>query len=334
MRLSREILCGFALLFIVNVLYAQTDFPAGDFWSFSGGIGMSNILVDGLSYQLIIEPKLWLSPPLIVGSKAGINYSTEENTHDILAFEGQVFLRWNFLRFGNPLKTTKIFLQGGLGLLAAYRGDDSPFDDVTMTRGSVLADAAFGVTIPLTSRWHIEPSVRAGYPHIIGVSVTAGYKFKKKKKTISTTRTEYVEIIRTVPPNEIIKRVMINAVEFVLFGPDTGSYNEGIDYDARQLNEMVLDHTAEVLKENPTYRVRIEGHVNPITVSHYEIDEIMVLGAMRADSVADQLRARGVDDEQMVVISFGGARIITSEYDIRNRNRRVELILIQFDTDE
>jgi len=52
---------------------------------------------------------------------------------------------------------------------------------------------------------------------------------------------------------------------------------------------------------------------------------------MRANVVAKQLKNRGVSEEQIVVISFGGTRAVTSEWDIRNRNRRVELIIIQVD---
>jgi outer membrane protein OmpA-like peptidoglycan-associated protein len=59
----------------------------------------------------------------------------------------------------------------------------------------------------------------------------------------------------------------------------------------------------------------------------------MALSTMRASVVAERLRAKGVSDEQMVVIAFGGTRTVTSDHDIWNRNRRVELIVIQVNTD-
>jgi outer membrane protein OmpA-like peptidoglycan-associated protein len=322
--------------FFFNGLYAQTDFPAGDYWSLDAGFGMTDILVDGLSYQFILDPKLWLSPLLMVGSKIGVSYSVEENSHDILTFEGQVYLRWNFLRLGrNPERKTNIFIQGGAGLISAYRGQNDPFDDVTMTRGSLMADAALGITIPLNSRWHIEPTVRGGYPHILGGGLTVGYKFPLPEKTQykTTTTVEYVEVIKTVPPNEIIKRILINEVEYILFGPDISKYNVGIDHDAQGLNELVLNSIAKILEENPDYRVRIEGHANPVTTDPHEADELMALSALRSDAVAEQLKARGVDEHQLVDIAFGGTRTVTSDHDIWNRNRRVELIVIQVNTD-
>jgi hypothetical protein len=324
-------------LVFMGSLCAQTEFPAGDYWSLDGGFGMSDLLVEGKSYQLVLDPKLWLSPPLMVGSKVGISYSTEADSRDILTFEGQVYLRWNMFRLGNPQKTTNIFIQGGLGLIAAYRGSKMPFDDVTMTRGSVMADAALGVTIPLSARWHIEPSIRGGYPHIAGFSVTVGYKFPKQKKTVYQTtppQIEYVDIIKELPPSEIIKRIMITSVEYILFGPDIGRYNIGIDHDAQGLNELVLNSVAQMLKDNPDYHVRIEGNANPVTTDPKEADELMALGSTRANAVAEQLKSRGVTETQMVIISYGGTRTVTHDHEIWNRNRRVELIIIQVDSSQ
>jgi hypothetical protein len=299
---------------------------------------MSDLLVRGESFQLVLDPKLWLSPPLMVGSRIGVNYSTDEESRDIVTFEGQVYLRWNFLRLGkNPEKKVNIFLQGGLGLISAYRGKDSnPFGDVTQTRGSIMADAAAGLTIPLTPRWHIEPSVRGGYPHIVGGGVTVGYKFPLPQKTKyekTPPVIDHVEVIKTLPSNELIKLIMITEIEFILFGPDIGRYNIGIDRDAQGLNELVLNSIAKSLKENPDLRVRIEGHANPVTTDPHEADELMTLSTLRANVVAEQLKARGITEGQMIVIAYGGTRTVTSEHDIWNRNRRVELIVVQVNSD-
>jgi outer membrane protein OmpA-like peptidoglycan-associated protein len=207
-----------------------------------------------------------------------------------------------------------------------------PFDDVTMTRGSLLADAAVGVTIPLSARWHLEPSIRGGYPHIAGFSLTAGYKFPLPKNIKYYDRADYIEMLKSLPPEEIIKLITVSLNEFILFGPDIGKYNVGIDRDAQGLNELVLNSTAQMLKENPGYRIRIEGNANPVTTDPNEADELMSLSVMRANAVAAQLKARGVNEEQMVIIAFGGTRTVTHDHHIWNRNRRVELIIIQVDS--
>jgi hypothetical protein len=349
----RGILLLASILILTKGLYAQIEFPAGHYWSLDAGIGISNTLVRGQSYQLVIDPKLWLSPALMVGSKVGINYSVEVDNPqiplgNILTFEGQVYMRWNFMQLGifNSNNKSNIFVQGGLGLLSAYRGTEGKMlTTVTETRGSLLGDIAVGITIPLTQRWHIEPLIRGGYPHIWGLSVTTGYKFPLPSASYIT---EYRETIITLPSNEvatnevvvpndlvvtneIVRRINISAIEFVIFGPDIGSYNIGIDRDAQQLNELILNATAQLLKDNPDYRARIEGHANPYTINRSEAEDLMALSSMRANVVAQQLRDRGVSDSQMIIIAFGGTRNATNEWDVRNRNRRVELMIIQFD---
>ena len=337
---AQKITCALAIFLIFSSgLSAQTEFPAGDYWSLDAGIGMSDILVQGLSFQGIIEPKLWLSPPLMVGSKIGINYSNEENSHDIFTFEGQVYMRWNFLRLGPVNKKTNIFLQGGLGLIAAYRGEENPFNEVTMTRGSVLADAAAGVTIPLGTRWHIEPSVRGGYPHLFGAAVTAGYKFplpqKKIYSSVYTTKTEYIEVFKMLPSSEIIKRIVISAIEYIIFAGDIYTYNAVIDDDAQALNEMTINHVAQMLSDNPDFRVRVEGHANPVTRQPREIDELLDLSTFRAYEVARVLREKGVNDEQIVISAYGGTKTVSKYEDIAhwNMNRRVEMLIIHVNTD-
>jgi len=336
-KIIKIILLQMIFLISLNKLHAQTEFPAGDFWALDVGLGMSGILVDGFSFQLVIDPKLWLSPPLMVGAKVGINYSAEngDDKSNILTFEGQVYLRWNFLRLGkNEKKKIDIFAQLGLGLISAYRGskdDENVFNDVTRTRGSLLADGALGITIPLTERWHIEAMGRGGYPHLFGASITAGYKFPLPEKGKYQKEVERVEVIKTMQPNDIIKVIKITSIEYIIFGPDIGSYNIGIDRDAQQLNELILDQIAKDLKENPDYRLRLEGHANPLTINHSEAEDLMALSALRSNTVAEQLRKRGVSDDQMVLIAYGGTRNATNEWDIRNRNRRVELMVIQVD---
>jgi len=319
------------LLAFTRGLWAQTRFPNGDYWSLDAGFGMTDILVNGKSGQFILDPKLWLSPALMVGSKIGVNYSTDK----ILTFEGQAYLRWNFLHLGVPDKTTNLFIQGGMGMLSAYRGTTSPVSDVTQTRGSLLFDAAAGVTIPLAPRWQMESSIRGGYPHIAGFSLTAGYKFPLPQKTAYgqlPAVSEYRDTITTLPPRMIIERIRIVAVEFILFGPDIGRYNTGIDRDAQGLNELVINHTAQMLGENRDLQVRIEGHANPVTTDPDEAEELMNLSMMRAKTVAEQLKAKGVGDDRIVITAFGGTRTLTDSQDIWNRNRRVELILMNVET--
>jgi len=307
------------LMFVAffNVLYAQTELPGGYYWSLDAGVGTTDILVKGMSYQFIIDPKLWLSPEFMVGSKFSVNYSTDK----LLAFEEQLYLRWNFLRPGNPKNPVNLFLQGGIGMLTIYKGTDTLFGNISDNRGSFLAELAAGVTIPLSSRWHIEPSVRGGYPHIMGASITAGYKFPMPQR-IKRGNLAYSD--------EVVKRILIAGIDSIMFGPDTDQYNADIDQAVKDRNETILNSIAVLLKKNPDFRVRIEGHANPVKNTPDEVERLITLSKMRANTVAEKLKTLGVKDEQMFVFGFGGAKTIS--YDIPNMNRRVELMVIQVNT--
>ena len=329
-----------ALLAIAGGLQAQpaTFDQAQRFWTLDFGLATNDTLVDGFSMGLVLDPSVSLSPRFMVGSKNQINFSPEGDETMIVSLETQAYLRWNFFRFGSGRLNT-VFLQGGVGLMAVYRGDD-----VQMTRGSVLADGTLGITIPVNDRWHIEPSVRAGYPFIAGASITAGIRFPlgRAPARAPLTKTEYIEIIRELPPVEvirelppveIIRRVLITQVEYVLFGPDIGDYNLGIGADAMALNDLVLNEVARTLQEGSNLIVRIEGHANPVDHDEAEISVLAALSKTRANSVARLLRERGVSDEQIVIIAHGGGRVLARDYDHWNINRRVELIIKYIDLD-
>ena len=335
----KKSVCILLFFVIIGGLYAQTKTPTWDnaYFSLDGGFGSSDVLVEGMSFALFFEPKFIISPRFTVGIKNGIHFSTD----DIIALETQGFFRWNFLRLalggqGLANNSSNIFIQGGIGLLGAFRRFEDEFDgkfDVRNSRASVLADVTAGITIPLSSNWHIEPSIRGGYPFNYGAALTIGRKFPLPQRTIHEIirEYEYVEIIRTLPPNEIISRMLISQVEYIIFAPNIAVFNQGLDHDAQSLNDLVLDHTAQILRENTDYRIRIEGHANPVTRLPGESEELAVLSESRAHEVARLLRQRGIAEEQIIVIAHGGTRVVAGadDHDHWNMNRRVELIIVQ-----
>jgi outer membrane protein OmpA-like peptidoglycan-associated protein len=106
-------------------------------------------------------------------------------------------------------------------------------------------------------------------------------------------------------------------------------YNAGLDLETQKLNEVILNNLAETLKKNPKLQIRIEGHANPVTHTPDEVKRLITISNERAYAIARQLRAKGVSEDQMVIAASGGTRTVTNNYDIRYRNRRVELIVIQ-----
>ncbi len=71
-NLKRHIILPLALIMLSGGLYAQTEIPGEDYWSLDAGVGMTDILVKGLSYQFVVDPKISISSPLMLGSRMGI----------------------------------------------------------------------------------------------------------------------------------------------------------------------------------------------------------------------------------------------------------------------
>ena len=319
--MKKSVLLLLILFIFIGGLYAQvhtahetTDWK--NFYSINAGIGTNFLLVDGFSIGFSIEPKYALTPEYMVGIKGGLHFSSERYGNNIVVLETQGFFRWNFLQLDNPLKTSSlpldVFAQGGIGFIGAFRGSD-----VRDTRASLLFDITAGITIPIGPLWHIEPSISGGYPFYGGISITAGRRFYPPQR------------VREIPSADNTRREVITRAEYIIFAPNSFRYNDGIDRDAESLNDLAIIQTARILRENPDLQVRIEGHANPVTNLPGETGLLLSLSTNRANQIAAQLRARGVPENQIIVIAHGGTRTIANDRVHWNMNRRVELIIVQ-----
>lgn len=98
------------------------------------------------------------------------------------------------------------------------------------------------------------------------------------------------------------------------------------DFDKSDLKPEArepLTYHAERLKDNPSMRVRLEGHADERGTPEYNL----ALGERRAIAVQRYLQVQGVPASQMEVISYGEERPVASGTGESNwsRNRRVEL---------
>ena len=98
------------------------------------------------------------------------------------------------------------------------------------------------------------------------------------------------------------------------------------EYDSAQItgeeSQQTLDEVAEILKENPDMHIEIGGHTSSEGSDAYNQD----LSERRAEEVARQLEARGVDPNQLDTEGYGESTPIAdnSTEDGREANRRVE----------
>ncbi|MGE5353824.1 MAG: thrombospondin type 3 repeat-containing protein [Acidobacteriota bacterium] len=88
-----------------------------------------------------------------------------------------------------------------------------------------------------------------------------------------------------------------------------------------------LNRLADVMKNNPETRWRIEGH----TDSRGSDQSNMKLSQRRAEAVADYLESLGIDRKRFEIVPFGSTRPIAPNNTTEGRamNRRVEVRLIE-----
>ena len=131
-------------------------------------------------------------------------------------------------------------------------------------------------------------------------------------------------------------------VPAIIFAPNSGEFLNGVDRTTAANNETILRRIAEVLGYFETYKVKVEGHANPISAPNtrqrtieqtrglYRGDKgLKPLSEERAKAVVDYLVKLGVSRSRLSYIGMGADRIKVPFTDKANwwKNRRVEFIL-------
>lgn len=119
------------------------------------------------------------------------------------------------------------------------------------------------------------------------------------------------------------KLVTVNQYEIIL--------NEKVYFDTNKTmvlprSEPLLNEVAQVLLDNPSIRVRIEGHTDSEGGSEFNLK----LSQGRTESVLQHIASRGVVGTRLEAVGFGEERPIDSNKteEGRSRNRRVEIHII------
>lgn len=98
------------------------------------------------------------------------------------------------------------------------------------------------------------------------------------------------------------------------------------DFDSANIRQEFLgdlERHARYLSQNPSARVRLDGHTDERGTREYN----MALGERRAASVARILRANGASSSQIETVSYGEERpaMMGASENAWSQNRRVEL---------
>jgi outer membrane protein OmpA-like peptidoglycan-associated protein len=122
-------------------------------------------------------------------------------------------------------------------------------------------------------------------------------------------------------------------VPSIVFGANSGGF-DGLDEETKAGNDFILMRIAQVLSKFGTYKIRVEGHANPLARTERErqreqTQELQPLSEKRAQTIVDYLVSLGIERSRLTSYGIGGARPIVSYEDRDNwwKNRRVEFLL-------
>lgn len=90
--------------------------------------------------------------------------------------------------------------------------------------------------------------------------------------------------------------------------------------------EQLLEEKAEILRQSPQVRLRLEGHADERGSNEYN----MALGSRRAESVLDFFDSYGLSANRFETVSYGEERPLVDESNEEAwaQNRRVEFVII------
>jgi len=97
-------------------------------------------------------------------------------------------------------------------------------------------------------------------------------------------------------------------------------------YDLRPDAKETLRKNAKVLKENPTWKILIEGHCDERGSNEYNL----ALGEKRARAAMQYLIKLGIDPNRLSIISYGEERPVDPRHceEAWAKNRRCEFVVI------
>lgn len=112
--------------------------------------------------------------------------------------------------------------------------------------------------------------------------------------------------------------IMSQAVEDVKFKTGSDVLTDG--------SKGVLDEVANALKNNPSYKLRIEGHTDNVGSD----EDNMTLSQKRADAVKKYLTDKGVEGDRIMAEGLGESQPLTTNEtpEGRAKNRRVNFLIV------
>jgi len=159
-----------------------------------------------------------------------------------------------------------------------------------------------------------EPSIAALIQSLPGTKTNSPTPPPPTANPRCTTPPIITQTPPPTPPDPIPQRLTLQVPNVIHFALDKDTISSR--------TARVLDRIAQVLTQNPTIVIDLEGHTDPRASDAYNLN----LGLRRARSARNYLLRRGIGSERMTIRSFGERRrqAVGSDRVDYARDRRVE----------
>ncbi len=220
---------------------------------------------------------------------------------------------------------------------ADYLGSEESNVTLSQNRANAVQEYLQGLGIKqenietVTGKGEINRDLASseGYPQDRRVDIVLG-GFKKQKPAPEPPKPKPAVIEAPAPKIDItnIKKDETIRLDNILFLPGSHSIREG--------SEEALFHLYIVMKDHPTLKIRLEGHIcclKNTTHDGYDYDtQEYRLSENRAKAVYDYLVEKGIDEERMQYKGFGLSKPLAwpeRSFADENMNRRVEIRILE-----
>ncbi|MCX7736366.1 MAG: OmpA family protein [Candidatus Kapabacteria bacterium] len=169
------------------------------------------------------------------------------------------------------------------------------------------SDGSYIIILPMGKNYGFYAEKTGYYPLSKNIDLT-----KERKEN------EIIENITLLPIEDILKKETKVSLNNIFFDFDK--------YTLKKESFPELDRLTKLIKENPKYKIKIEGHTDNIGSESYNIE----LSKKRAESVRNYIVSKGVSPKRFTLIGFGSSMPIASNDTEEGRamNRRVVVSFI------